>query len=160
MSALEVIDTLVGEILRLRIANKKTIVGCTDQQMQEIEAVHGRPLPAMYDAFMRRMGKGAGHLFRGTEIFYPEILDLREAAQELFLENHIKTPVSPEWVVFSMHQGYQFLFFDQRTADPPVRWYFEGKGISQMSDSFSAFLAQEVAEHGGLVARGVLKPQL
>jgi hypothetical protein len=60
------------------------------------------------------MGHGAGKFLRGTDAFCGTLFALRQAAEELLEENGINYRLPTNVFVFSMHQGYEFLYFEGR----------------------------------------------
>jgi hypothetical protein len=147
-----VISELVRRILLLGIASPEEIQGCTKEEVEEIQAYAGVKLPAIYLDFLYTMGRGAGNFFKGSDMFYPSLLGLRKAAEELLSEEGASFSLPKDAFVFLMHQGYQFLFF--RTLgcsdDPPVYHYMEGEGAPRkISRSFSRFLIESIKEHEG-----------
>ncbi len=63
---------------------------------------------------------------RGTDVYYPRILGLRSAAQELLEENASPFRLRETDRVISMHQGYQFDFLRGLGDDPEVWSFCEG----------------------------------
>jgi hypothetical protein len=116
-------------------------LGCTDAQIAEIQGTHNFKLPSSYIYFLKKLGVNAGDFYLGTDIFYPIVLELKEWAHELLKEHDIKSILSEDSFVFSMHQGYQFMYFNcSEGDDPPVYHYFEGDSDSKkIAKSFSDF---------------------
>lgn len=83
------------------------------------------------------MGKRAGTLFKGTDLFFPRMLDAVEAAEDvagkgLALDGQF---------FFGHHQGYKVYFF-KRGSDA-VYAYQEGSSEDQkLADGFIEFLRQ------------------
>jgi SMI1 / KNR4 family (SUKH-1) len=103
--------------------------GCSDAEVEEIERTTNVKLPPIYRAFLQTMGKSTGEFLRGEERCYPELLTLREGADELLAEEGATTKfkLSPTDFVFWMSQGTQFFFFDTAVGDdPPVYHFREG----------------------------------
>lgn len=67
-SALNAIDNLVEALLRSGVATRRSIHGCTEDEVtQVLRIAEGFPLPQQYIAFLLRMGRGAGRLLGGTD---------------------------------------------------------------------------------------------
>ncbi|MFI9211486.1 SMI1/KNR4 family protein [Streptomyces sp. NPDC053253] len=101
--------------------------GLSADEIDEIERDQAAPLGAAYACFLRLVGGGAGHFLQGSDVFYPHVIGLREAADELLRENQ-EPPFdlrSSDRVIF-MHQGYQFEFLRGEGPDPEVWSYSEG----------------------------------
>lgn len=135
--------THVTEILvQRKMAMKESIVGCSAQEIDEIEAAVGRRLPLAYREFLAQMGHGAGDFYMGTDIFYPRLHGLGQAARDLVAEEKSNLALPNEAIVFMMHQGYQFLFVrNDEGDDPPVYYYMEFSGqFVKKSDHLTDFL--------------------
>lgn len=136
------------------IANRLTkngclLVPCTEEELNSIKLMCQESLPESYMDFMKIMGKGAGDFMKGSSVFYDELFDIREGAQDLLCENGLKTLTS-DCFVFWMHQGYQFAFFmlgDEE--DPNVFFYYEGKAeIEDTKMKFTEFLNMQMQAFG------------
>jgi len=125
---------------------------CSKEEIKEIALSCNYPLPASYLEFLRNMGRGAGEFLKGSSCFYPEILELRNWAEELLVENSF-TPLPDDAFVVWMHQGYQFLFFRAKEGeDPPLYFYLEGQSndnFIKKEDSFTDFLSKSIPKSGG-----------
>jgi hypothetical protein len=118
-----------------------------------VERDQGVALPGAYRRFLEVMGRDGGGLWTGTEVCYPEVLGLREAAVELLEEDHSAFALPSTAVVFMMHQGYQFMFLDG--ADPRVYWWTEER-INQstvIAASLAGFVAAEARRAGSRAPR-------
>jgi hypothetical protein len=95
------------------------------------------------------MGRGAGQFFLGTDMFFPTLLKLRDAAVEMLESEGASFSLSGTDFVFLMHQGYQFAYFDTAAGDdPPVSMYVEeDTEPSRLAESFSEWLLTSVDEH-------------
>ncbi|TDU86569.1 hypothetical protein EV138_0079 [Kribbella voronezhensis] len=86
--------------------------GCTDEEIDEIRLRQGVPsFPYDYICYLRRIGRSAGRFQIGTDAYYPDVLDLKEATIELLKENKSKASLGVNSLVFQMHQGYEFAGF-------------------------------------------------
>ena len=142
----EVVERLVGS----GIARPDEIRGCSEAEIHDLERQSGVRFPGEYRAFLSAMGQGAGRFFRGTDMFFAEIPKLRLFADELLdeLGNPFQLPGSS--FVFSVHQGYQFMYFiaDDGIDDPPVYSFMEGdEGPTLRWDHFSGFLMSAIDQH-------------
>ena len=133
----------VAEILvRRGVVTENTLRGCSDTEIEEVEADVGRSLPLAYREFLAKMGRGAGKFYVGTDIFYPRVLGLTEAAHELVAEDEADLFLPEEAIAIIMHQGYQFMFVRADEGDdPPVYYYMElGGEFVQKAHQLSQFL--------------------
>lgn len=101
------------------------------------------------------MGKEAGSLFVGTDIFFDKTVSLKSEAQSLLVENREEYVLKDSMFVFSMHQGYEFLFFDVNEGDnPSVYQYIEDNGSPKKTWSrFSGFLEDALNAHISLLGK-------
>lgn len=137
-------------LLESGLSGPNDIQGCTQAEIAEIEARISTPLPSVYREFLFQAGHRAGLFYEGSNMFYPGLLELREAACELLQEAHNNFVLPMDAFVFFMHQGYQFMYFRivAGEADPSIYNYIEGDAIpEQMYESFSAFLKESIDEH-------------
>lgn len=116
--------------------------GCTDEEVQQIQKQYKFTIPAIYVEFLKRMGRGAGQILAGTDVFYPEVLGLTEAAEEMMRREESSHLFPEDSVVFAMHQGYQFMYFRcSEGDDPPVYYYMMGDlEVKCKYPSFSNYL--------------------
>lgn len=144
-----IIDSIVKTLFDTGLAKPGGVVGCTPDEIHRLEQKFGVTLPAVYREFLEKMGKNAGMLFRGTNVFYNRLFELRTDSEELLAENQESFHLSEDAFVFLMHQGYEFMYFSTNAGDdPPVFQYVEGMGPpSEVCSSFSAFLVDSVQKH-------------
>ncbi len=135
------IAKLVDVLIQNGVATEDTIVGCSAQEISQMEAEVG-PLPTSYREFLLKMGRGAGNFYVGTDLFYPDFLGITEAAHHLVAEDKADIILPKDTIVFMMHQGYQFMFVRSgEGADPPVYYYMEQSGqFTKKADHLTQFL--------------------
>ncbi len=138
------LDELVAELLQLDAARPEEIRGCTEQEIGHVlaECPFGSP-PLAYVGFMRRTGRAAGNLFRGSDIHYPNCLGVREYAAEC--KEHEDPDVAlGDRFFFGHHQGYVLYYFQ---PDDERVWTYTlgGDGEKVTAASFRAFVAEHVA---------------
>ncbi|WP_225448415.1 SMI1/KNR4 family protein [Streptacidiphilus sp. P02-A3a] len=102
--------------------------GLSDDEIHRIECDQSAPLGAAYRCFLKLIGGGAGHFMQGSDVFYPEIIGLGEAARDLLAENAVPFDLAESDRVILMHQGYQFDFLRGTGPDPEVWSYYESVG--------------------------------
>jgi hypothetical protein len=92
--------------------------------------------------YLKRIGRGAGPLLRGTDAFFPQILGLKPDARDLFKETNSGMELGPDAFVIAMHQGYQVFWFPTVMEDDPiVLMYQEGdQDVLREWDNFTAYL--------------------
>lgn len=137
-------SSLISSIERIR--RGPPIQGLTDDEIREIQTDQGlESLPVCYQEFLRCMGRCAGHLLIGTDVFYPALLGIKADVLDLLRENAVSNLIGDDAVVIGMHQGYQAYWLETASGDDPaVYLYQEGEtGISKKWASFSAFLLDQ-----------------
>ena len=116
------------------------------KELSQLEGQLEVNFPKAYKEFLLAMGKGAGIYMKGSDVFYDTIPDLKDASQELILDNNFLT-LPPNSFVFWMHQGYQLAFFKLNEGEnPPVYYYSEGLGLNDFmrEKSFVDFLKMQL----------------
>jgi hypothetical protein len=107
--------------------------------------------------FILTMGKGAGDLLAGSDVFYHQIEGLQDVAVEMLIEDGFPQKLSEDAFVFFMHQGYQFNFFNTSAGDdPPVYRYLEETDLETFPLIYSHLndlLLQELQDHARYIQR-------
>ncbi|MCC3318094.1 SMI1/KNR4 family protein [Nocardia africana] len=133
------IESFGRELLESGFATRESIIGCNAEEIAQVYAVApvGFPVPGEYHAFLEHMGKKAGTLFRGTDLFFPQMLDSRDAAVDISGEGLSLD----DRFFFGDHQGYKVYFF--KLGSEAVYTYQEGDPEeTKLADGFIAFLRQ------------------
>jgi hypothetical protein len=143
-------------LVQAGLAKRPEVRGCTTEQIAEVAAFAGSRLPRVYELFLKKMGLGAGSFCADIEMFYPEILTLRGDAEELLREGGAAFTLSDRDFVFSMYQGFQFMYFRlDGSEDPPIFLYLEGQLTPQKNwPTVSAYLLAIVEEDERRAAGG------
>ncbi|MGW6623102.1 SMI1/KNR4 family protein [Nocardia sp. NPDC055002] len=131
------IEMFSHELIESGFATSDTIIGCDSAEIAQVYSIapEGFPIPDEYRAFLEKMGKKAGTLFRGTDLFFPRMLDAVEAAEDvsgkgLTLDGRF---------FFGHHQGYKVYFFKRGSG--AVYGYQEGTSEEEkLADGFIEFL--------------------
>ncbi|GGJ05974.1 SMI1/KNR4 family protein [Paenibacillus hunanensis] len=131
------------------------LVGCTQEEIIELEDRVGFKLPGVYKEFLLAAGHGSGRLFQGTIVHYINLIEIQEWAKELLEENNNPITLPNTSFVFSMHQGYEIRFFDVHMGEnPPVFLWYEGmenpSSAVKLFDTFEEFLLQEIEDHSSV----------
>jgi hypothetical protein len=135
------IDEFARALVEMGVAADDELEGCTEEEMAAVlENGGGFPLPGHYLAFLRRLGRQAGRLLRGTDFYYPEPLEANAYAKE-FVEGDSNLRITGRFF-FATHQGYQLYFFDE-TEPEKVYLHTEGTPEPQLlEETFLGFLWQ------------------
>ncbi|MCG5447699.1 hypothetical protein [Micromonospora hortensis] len=130
---------LVAAIADGVTATGEQLQGLTQSEIDEIEHDQAVPLVQSYRRFLELVGRGAGHFLQGSDVFYPSVLGLGQAARELLEENRVPFVWTSEDRVILMHQGYQFDFLRGAGPNPEVWSYSEGTTVGVPVISYSCF---------------------
>lgn len=128
------------------------VIGCSDSEITQIEQRWELPLPSEYRQFLEIMGRDAGRFLLGSDVYFPDCLDIREAVEGLFEETledlgkNISLPIGS--VVFLLHQGYEFYSLH---SDKQVYYFSEGPAefvpLRRTLLQFLADCARSAAKH-------------
>jgi hypothetical protein len=131
--------TLRQRLLALGVADPNTIVGCTESDIQGLEAIANLQLPPAYTAFLKVAGRSAGRFMPDVDIYFDKIAKLNSTATDILEDwEEGKLHLPTKAFVFAMRYGEQFMFFvaDGKLDDPPIYHYFEGHGnFEKIGDS-------------------------
>lgn len=142
------VEKIFSDLVQQRKILKSSLIGCTDVEISTIERHFNCILPVAYRQFLAIAGKSAGKIFSGTDIFFPRVLELQNEASELMSELNLSFLVPVDAKVFCMHQGYEILYFQPISDDPPIFQFFEGeRSITQPWKRFSEFLKKSIEDH-------------
>jgi hypothetical protein len=126
---------------------RKEFSGYAEAEIALAEQARGCAFPGTFRAYLSRMGRARGDLFRGSDVTDLERLEeSRRVAIELLASSGADPDVlSPDAVVLLVHQGYTFVCIVGSEVDAPVYQYSEGaSAATRVADSFLAFLDAEV----------------
>ena len=142
---------ITAAIKRLKessIVEDGNITGCAKDEISEIEQKAGVDLPTAYVMFLEEMGQSAGDFQRGDDLFYPDMIGLQSAMQEIIAEKNSSVELTGSDFVFAGHHGYVYLLFDtQNGEDPPVYRYIEGNDeLEQVFEGFSEWLESSIED--------------
>ncbi|MEV0433739.1 SMI1/KNR4 family protein [Nocardia sp. NPDC050413] len=131
------IEAFGQELINSGFATPDTIIGCDPEEISQVESVapDGFPILQLYRSFLEIMGKQAGTLFRGTDLFFPRMLDSRDAAEDILGERMLPD----RRFYFGDHQGYKVYFFE--AGSDAVYYYQEGNpDVKLLANNFLDFL--------------------
>ncbi|WP_225795204.1 SMI1/KNR4 family protein [Streptomyces aculeolatus] len=121
----------------------------TASEIRQVEDDQGCPLPASYREFLSLCGRGfKGHSVLASEdIFYPDMLGLKEELQRELSSGDINDPVrTGEYVVFMAHQGYIFYMLRSDEIDCSVFGYSieePERGMVKCAASLADFMLEQ-----------------
>ena len=117
---------------------------CTPDEIRALEEKYSVALPGKYKAFLSAGDALFQEIMVGSDFHPPYLENLNKWAKELLEEDGNPFSLKPGDFVFSMHQGYQFMFFNctEGSDDPPVYYYLEGaKEVQEVAPSFTSYIA-------------------
>ena len=150
------IRELVAAIADGVTATGEQLRGLTQPEIEKVDRDQSAPLAHSYRQFLELVGRSAGRFLRGSDVFYPRVLGLGQAARALLEENQVEFALTDEDRVILMHQGYQFDFLRGAGPDPEV-WSFCEGGVADVPTisfaSFTDWLAAQVEQQTQAWAR-------
>jgi SMI1-KNR4 cell-wall len=153
------LEQVKNQLIELKLAFPDELLGCTQDELIELEAQLGVLLPKAYQEFLLLMGHGAGKFLRGSDCFFKDLPVLKNWAIALLEENNFSESLPEDAFVFLMHQGYQFSFFMlSEGEDPPTYSYSEETNETSFIKSherYSDFLMIEVEIHAKYLLSGI-----
>jgi hypothetical protein len=168
----EAVDAVLYRLASLELLPAESEwVGCTDDELQDIERAIDRPLSLAHRHFLRRVGHMAEarhdrvtgplltavvvRLFQGSNVFWPYSQELTAWTDELLTE-HGFAALAPDCVAVLVHQGYIAFWTVGRAADPPVWAFAEGQTATPEPayESFTAWLLELGTEWAGIGVDG------
>ncbi len=112
--------------------------GCTDSEIEEIQAAAGFPLPAAYVEFLRIAGRSMDEIGSDYSMFYPNVIKSNIVIQQDYSKqlNNIERRF-----VFFHWRGDAISFFCENSGDdPPIMGINSDGTIVLKNSSFTAFL--------------------
>ena len=148
------IDAIEQSLLASGLAERDAIRGCNESEIRELEQLFGLTFPRVYREFLQKMGRQAGRLFLGSDVFLGRIRELRQYAEEILKESSTTFRLPVNCHVFLSHQGYVFLYFVADSQDDPAVYRFvEGeRAPTRVNSSFSSFLEDSVHDAGWMAS--------
>jgi len=138
----------ISQLQESTILENGDIEGCDREEIQEIEQKEDVSLPAAYVLFLQEIGKSAGDFLRGDDLYFPEMIGLKNGANELIEESNAAVELTDSEFVFAGHHDYVYLYFDtNHDEDPPVYRYVEGDENSEkVFEHFSEWVESSVQD--------------
>lgn len=139
------VKDIKNRIISSKIALPSEIIGCTEEEVNELELFFGLHLPSAYKAFLKAMGRGAGRLMRDADVFSEVLKKLTREASEILLDEEM-SPLPDRAFVFGIRNSEQFLFFIcDGDEDPVIFRFMEGNNsFEKKYSSFWDFLRDEI----------------
>jgi hypothetical protein len=145
LSAEERVKACLAMVSDGTTASDDDICGLSGDLIQQVDDDQPAPLAYAYRCFLERAGGGAGRFLQGSDVFHPDVLGLRRAADELLAGTGLA--LTGEDRVILMHQGVQFDFLRGTGEDPEVWSYCEDDSAPTRSHArFTDWLFANVQE--------------
>jgi hypothetical protein len=108
---------------------KGKAVGCSQEEIKELETKIGYPFPEAYRQYLEWMGKDYHGAFVGSNWFITDVIGNTEYLPELLAENKVDLKLPEHYLVFFSHQGYMAAWFElpKENDNPTVYFFTEGK---------------------------------
>jgi hypothetical protein len=81
------VEAAIDELTQAGVVTPGALKGCTPEEIGQIKTRFRLQLPAIYEEFLTRMGKGAGRFLNGSDYLFPALLRLREDAETILRES-------------------------------------------------------------------------
>lgn len=117
---------------------------CSVDEVEAMERKADVSLPASYKAYLLIAGRYPPSAWVGSDCTIGILTEIRKWVEELLMGQGNSLTLPPKSFVYSMHQGYQFMYFvaDGGSNDPAVFYYLEGEPESVMKfERFSDLVA-------------------
>lgn len=127
-------------------ADLSSISGVTTEQISDLDAQLGHPLPKAIAYFLTEWGANPGEILNEYGVTYPRILKNYANRDEINkVLGFAGEPLKSEHLVLDYHLSAELLYLDLTEGeDPPVYMWAEGEGGIEdgehYHDSFSAFI--------------------
>ncbi len=143
-------EEVKSKIINQGIAETEDVVGCTRQEIENIEETCGVTLPSSYRSFLRHLGRSSGSFLQGHTCHYPRLRKLQDRAKRAFQREGVESEFENSYFAFLGSQSVVFYYFDTEggRSDPPVYVLAEGReSPERYFDSYSEWLHSQIEEH-------------
>ncbi len=134
------VDMVMAALVSAGISANENNTKCTSDEINCLESKLKMKLPAAYRYFLEKMGHGFGDFYQGTDWTFDRLGQLLSEARLLLDECGSEFRLTDSSFVFSMHQGYSFLFFTGNECNPPVNVYVEFEKPVVVANCFTEWL--------------------
>jgi hypothetical protein len=143
------IKAVVDQLVESGMEDDESLVGCSEENIQQIEQQFGLKLPERYVEFLKVMGLETANFLAGLDFGFPKLLSLRDRAEKLLTRCSPKTLLHASAFGFISNQGSAYLYFDSaaNSIDPPVTLILDdGTAPRRVFDHFTDWLRQSLNE--------------
>lgn len=145
-------DALAKRLVASGVAAEGKLVGCSEEEIRNLEENYHVRLPAAYRMYLSRMGRASGRLFSHdhVEASYPGVLKLTENYRESHLtparEGRVILPDNAVIILDRLGDQHVFVPCDGR-SDPPVYYFADwDQAYCESHTSVLAWLETWLAE--------------
>lgn len=133
------------------------LAGCSPEQVDHIQEIHARPLPASYRAYLEVMGQYHGMSNPDYAMLYRWVQRLNDRDAPAFIDELRKRgkldaadlEVLGDAVFVGSHEGYNYLFIrDVADDDPPVSSLYGPSGLVELLHDGEPVLFSEIVLGG------------
>jgi hypothetical protein len=124
-----------------KIVGSEEFVGCTDDEVENIEKLVDYKLPLSFLAFLKVMGKSGGSYITEIPFVWEQLKIYRKSADEIIKENESDYQLPEDAFVFACLNGNFGFFRLNEGDDPPTYVFREGDYRPNLrSESLTAYL--------------------
>lgn len=122
------IDMLAQKMIDTGLSTRSSIEGCSNNDIDDIEAKFKIELPRIYKEYLGKMGRKSGDFLGECTTTYPALVQYVRPKAEALLRARAAYRLPETAFVFVERYGCQFFFFDTANGNdnPPVYRYYEG----------------------------------
>jgi hypothetical protein len=126
--------------------SKKAFEGLDEEQVSLLEFELGVEFPTLFRTFLRELGLSCGLVFTGSDCNPKDYSSFLEVAADLVAQSGLELFLTDKSVVFLVHQGYTFLYFESAAGyDTAILQYTEGEdGPQQIASTFAELVDSEL----------------
>lgn len=136
---LETPSELLPKLIEVGFGKSKfAFVGCTEDEIQNLERSFSVRLPAAYKDFLRAFGKESGGFLNDCSYLYPSLMTIVKREVDS-IAKRFALKLDPCWFVFLSRDPIILLFDTTKGDDPPV-WRFD-EDTEELKEVFPSFTA-------------------
>jgi hypothetical protein len=143
-------EALIRRLIRAGLATPEQLRGCSEADIEQIEATLGPRLPASYRDFLLAVGRNAGRFYATGHVTYPDLLGNRERANASLDEARYPFRLPTDAVIFLATPEGEFAYVRTALAeaDPPVYHFMGLDGDPKpIAEHFTAFIERAIARY-------------
>lgn len=139
-NSFSVVDWMIKELIAMDALKPSRLSGCTTEEIQQIMDGQGvQKLPPIYEYFLRKMGKKSGIFMSDKQLYFPDLVTLKDDATEILRNQYMKEFIfEPNMFVFWLTPMLEIMWFET-VENPSVifYWYELDEEITKINISLS-----------------------